>query len=258
MRRHAQPPEADRPAPAPQAVRTSVGRREYDQALAHRLEQLHRAMGEDDQEAPGMPSTNPIPVAATADRYTFRLQTLVITALAAALLGAGLTWHALGSNGSAETLAPSPIDTVSAPPTAPAPASASAVTALPPSLTTDEEQVRELLEAWRQAWSQRDIEAYLSHYSSDFVPTKGQKRPEWVAERRKNLSSRPQISINVHDLRIERLAEDRMKLAFLQDYAAGNYRENAQAKTLLLVRKASSWLILGEWQGAEPAPAALR
>ena len=79
-----------------------------------------------------------------------------------------------------------------------------------------------------------------------------------MAERRKNLSSRPQISVSVHDLRIERLAEDRMKLAFLQDYAAGNYRENAQAKTLVLARNASNWLILGEWQGAEQAPVALR
>lgn len=254
MSRLAQPVAVDSAAtPAPPTTRTGVGRREYDKALVHRLEQLQNAMGEQNQTV----SADPMP-SATANTYTFRPSTLVITALASALLGAGLTWHALGGN-EAEPLLPPPADTrLSAPPTPAAPTAENIVAPLPPPLKTDEAQARELLEAWRQAWSQRDIEAYLSYYSPDFVPNKGQKRTEWAAERSKNLSSRPQISINVHDVRIEHIAEDRIRLAFLQDYAAGNYRENAQAKTLLLVRQAASWLILGEWQGENQAPVATK
>lgn len=234
------------PEPAPKQ-RDSLGRRDYDQALAHRLEQLQVAMGENAPAAP--PATKPAP--STVQPRPARAATLLATALISALAGAGAMWLAIGGKPAGE---PAQTRTISALP-APPPAAAEPAPAPPPVQKSDETQVRELVENWRQAWSNRDGEAYLSHYSPDFSPADGQSRSAWAAGRRKNLASRSDISVQVRDLRIEHLADQRMKLTFLQDYASGKYRENAQAKTMLLAFQDAHWRIVGEWQGAMPKPA---
>jgi ketosteroid isomerase-like protein len=165
-------------------------------------------------------------------------------------------WLALGGNPPApepQTRSISAAPVVPAPPTAVAPAAEALPSTPPVPARSDEDQVRETLEAWRQAWSNRDSAAYLSHYSPDFAPPDGQNRTEWAAARRKNLASRTDISVQIHALQIERIAGDQMKLSFLQDYASGSYREKAQAKTLRMIRQDADWLIAGEWQGSPPA-----
>lgn len=105
-----------------------------------------------------------------------------------------------------------------------------------------------LVERWRQAWSGRDAQAYLACYSPDFVSADGQARPRWEVARRKILARRTDIRVTVKALRLERLGADQIKASFLQDYVAGSYREQARAKTLLLVRRGSDWVIAGEQQ----------
>lgn len=108
--------------------------------------------------------------------------------------------------------------------------------------------VEALVERWRQAWSGRDSQAYLACYSPDFVSADGQARPRWEVARRKILARRADVRVTVNALRLERLGADQIKASFLQDYVAGSYREQARAKTLLLVRRGSDWLIAGEQQ----------
>lgn len=126
----------------------------------------------------------------------------------------------------------------------------------PAQAALDEQQIRDTLETWRLDWSRRDVGAYLKHYSPSFVPADGQSRAEWEASRRKNISSRPAIRVEVNDLRIEPLDQDQIRLSFLQNYISGTYQETAQPKTLRLVRAGTDWLIVGEWQGPEPVSAA--
>lgn len=241
--------------PDPALTRKSLGRRDYDLALAQRLEQLRTAMGEETSETTSAP---PIaaPAFVTTQRRSLQAGILFATAIFSALSGAGLMWLAIGGN--PPTPEP-PTRNISVTPTAPvaqvAPTPAAEATPpTPPSpVRSDDDQARDLLEAWRTAWSNRDIESYLSHYAPDFTPADGQKRADWAAARRKNISSRPEISVQVHQLRIERIDENQIRLSFLQDYAAGAYREKDQAKTLLLVRTDEHWLIASEWQGKPPA-----
>ena len=134
----------------------------------------------------------------------------------------------------------------------PAPIRAEVV--LPPTPTTaaplaaSVAEAQALVERWRQAWSGRDVQAYLACYSPDFVPADGQARPNWEAARRKMLARRADIRVAVNALRLEHLDTDQMKASFLQDYTAGSYREQARAKTLRLVRLGADWLIAGEQQ----------
>jgi hypothetical protein len=44
--------------------------------------------------------------------------------------------------------------------------------------------------------------------------------------------------------------DQRVRLAFLQDYAAGSYREVARPKVLELVREGPIWRIVSERQNA--------
>lgn len=242
----------DSPRPDPALARKSLGRRDYDLALAHRLEQLRSAMGEDPPEAtPAAAALAAVPHPITvAPGRTFGAGSLAATALFSALAGAGLMWLAVGAN---PPLPEAPTRSISIAPAAPAPVAEPQPSPPPAPVRSDEDQVRETLEAWRQAWSNRDSAAYLSHYSPDFAPPDGQKRSEWAAARRKNLASRTDISVQIHALQIERIAGDQMKLSFLQDYASGSYREKSQAKTLRMIRQDGGWLIAGEWQGSPPA-----
>ncbi|WP_265946482.1 hypothetical protein [Dechloromonas sp. A34] len=217
-------------------------------------------MGESPAAEP--PAAQATSVSPSAAPRTTPAATLLATALVSALAGAGAMWLAIGGQPENEptrtqiiNAAPVPV----APPVAPqapvAEAAAPATSEPAPMVNSDEDQARKLLESWRHAWSSRDGDAYLSFYSPNFTPADGQKRADWAAARRKNLASRPSIKIEVREINVERIDERQLRLAFLQDYAAGSYRETAQPKILRLVRQEGKWLIAEEWQGMAPAVA---
>ncbi len=103
-----------------------------------------------------------------------------------------------------------------------------------------------MVENWRMAWSRRDVNAYLGHYSAQFVPASGQSQEQWAAKRRTVIAGRADIQISIRELRMERIDDRSMDVAFLQDYAAGEYRETAQPKILRLHREDSGWRIVSE------------
>ena len=246
---------------------TSIGRREYDAALTRRLSQIHAALGRDDplevpasqasehHAEPRLSSMSGASAVRAGGGYHFG--TLVFTTGIAALAGAGLMW--LGMSFANRGLLPKPVAVapVAMPAqqlAAPATPIAVAPVAAPVSPVPDgEAQARELVERWRQAWSSRDIEAYLRCYSPDFVSATGETHDRWVAARRKKLAVPSDIKVHVHHMNIERIDDNHMKVVFQQDYASGAYLEIAQPKTLLLARTGSDWLITGEWTGKGPA-----
>ena len=122
----------------------------------------------------------------------------------------------------------------------------------PPELPLDE-QVEAAVETWRQAWSARDMVAYLDAYSETFTPPNGESFEDWVASRYRNVGGRKSIDVRINNLQVEPVGDDRARVSFTQDYASGSYRETEQPKTLDMVRDASGrWRINGEWQGKPP------
>lgn len=228
------------------------GNHPQEAALVLRLEQLQAAMS----DAPPLP----VPAAAAKSvrparrRMITRVGLLLLALAMAALAGGGLAWLrevGVPARPAAPLAAPSAPTDASAPAQPQVPVEAQAAKPVP--AADDETLAHQLLEAWRQAWSNRDVAAYLASYTPDFTPADGQGHADWAAARRKNLESRREITVHVADVRAERLDGERIKLTFLQDYAAANYREKATPKTLLLVRLADGWRIAGEWQGTAPA-----
>lgn len=183
----------------------------------------------------------------------------VVVVIGSALLIVGALWWTFGT-GTRPAAVPHVADTAPATqaPAVAIPATArtapvgevSAATLVHPVL--DEQQIRDALENWRLDWSRRDVDAYLKHYSPSFMPANDQTRAEWETTRRKSISSRPAIRVEVNDLRIEPLDAQQVRLSFLQNYISGTYQETAQPKTMRLVLGNSGWQIVGEWQGPEP------
>lgn len=118
-----------------------------------------------------------------------------------------------------------------------------------------ESEVRAAVERWRQAWSRRDVAAYLGSYSQNFVPADGQPPGKWAEARRHNLLARNDITVRISQIDATQLDKDSYRLVFLQDYRSGSVKEIAQPKTLLVVREGSEWRIAGEWQGIQDVPA---
>jgi len=118
------------------------------------------------------------------------------------------------------------------------------------------DQVIAAVEAWRQAWSARDMTSYLGSYSASFVPQDGVSREDWIASRYRNVGGRKSIDVQIRRLLVTPDGDDRARASFLQDYTSGGFRELGQSKTLDLVKDADNrWRIVGEWQG-DPPPAA--
>jgi ketosteroid isomerase-like protein len=240
--------------------RLGLGRRDYDQALARRLDEI-RAMGRSGQ-APRPPSQS-----ATAEpasrRRCIGSGALLVAVLLSSAAGAAATWlfgppavqpavPQVAAAGILPKAAAAP-EPVAVPEPAKLVAESASIVSAPK--RGDEDQVRELVERWRSAWASRDVDAYLACYGADFAPANGQQREAWAAARRKNIASRSSIIVATNGLTLERLDEQRMAARFFQDYASGSYIETAQAKTLLLVRNEAGWKIAGEWQGDAPAGA---
>lgn len=129
----------------------------------------------------------------------------------------------------------------SASPAKPATAAASSAA----SGTGSEEDARAAIMAWADAWSRRDMKAYLSAYGKDFDAPGGRKT--WEEERRKRITSKNRISVKLSNLTIQ-VDGDKARASFRQDYAADSLNVSSR-KTLELARSGGQWVIVREVSG---------
>lgn len=231
---------------APPTLSSTPGHRA---AMDRRLALLHKAMGDEAlHERPAtslmevsVPSMKPVAAAAPPLQHALRIGTVCLMAVA------GVLWLLLQDSQSAQQVEPvAPVVSTSAEPVAAVAIPSSPIPEVAPAVRTGEDEVLAMVETWRLAWSRRDVNAYLGHYSAQFVPANGQSQEQWAANRRTIIASRADIQVSIRDLRLSRTDDHAMNVAFLQDYAAGNYRETAQPKILRFHREDSGWRIVSE------------
>lgn len=101
------------------------------------------------------------------------------------------------------------------------------------------------LEAWAQAWSRRDVNAYLGAYAPAF---KGRSvhasREAWMAERRERISARQQISVKIDQLKAERRGQT-IVATFVQRYRSDGISDDTR-KRVVLEPFDGRWLITRE------------
>ena len=99
------------------------------------------------------------------------------------------------------------------------------------------------VEGWSKAWSQKDLDRYLSYYASNFtwknLDLQGwRKRKAWLNQHYRI------ISVQLNDIRFFR--QGKMVLATAQEIYQSNQFASAGLKHLYLVQNSEEWRILGE------------
>lgn len=113
---------------------------------------------------------------------------------------------------------------------------------------SDEAGVHKAVQAWANAWSRKDVKAYLAAYAPDFQVPGGQKRKDWEAERSSRITKPGTIQVGVEDLKVS-FQGDKATVRFRQNYKSANLKSSA-SKVLVLSKSGSRWLIQQERVGS--------
>jgi hypothetical protein len=100
----------------------------------------------------------------------------------------------------------------------------------------------EVVASWAQAWANREADAVIALYSTQFVaPTDTAGAKAWLEQRREQVATGPVPDSMVQELKVEPDGADRRIVSFVQRFGA-----NALRKQLVLVRESGSWRIVEE------------
>ncbi len=111
-------------------------------------------------------------------------------------------------------------------------------------VAASEADVNKVLLSWANAWSRKDVKAYLAHYASDFQPPNGLSRKAWEAERAQRIDKPGKLQVKVDDVKIT-LSGDKATVRFRQNYESATLKSSA-GKTMVFVKSGSRWLIQQE------------
>lgn len=104
-----------------------------------------------------------------------------------------------------------------------------------------------MVSSWAQAWSARDVPAYLSFYAPDFQPSDGTDRNTWEKQRQERIERAKSIDVQVSLQSIE-VRGNEATATFRQRYRSDLVKSD-NTKTLKLIRAQDRWLIKQERTG---------
>jgi Flp pilus assembly protein TadD len=105
------------------------------------------------------------------------------------------------------------------------------------------------VEAWAEAWSRQDVDAYLAAYAQDFRPAGGESRDAWERERRERVSAPKGISVKVDGAKTSHESGGRMRVTFRQHYQSDRFK-GSSTKTLVMGQSGDGrWRIVEERVG---------
>src|SRR4051812_26284420 len=105
------------------------------------------------------------------------------------------------------------------------------------------------LNAWAQAWSKKDADAYLSFYAADFKTPAGESRAEWEKARRSRITAPKSISVAIASPKVTMAGPNQAKVTFRQTYRS-DVLKNTSSKTLVMVKADGRWRIQQEKSGS--------
>jgi ketosteroid isomerase-like protein len=109
-------------------------------------------------------------------------------------------------------------------------------------------EVLKAVNAWAEAWSKKDADAYLAHYARNFDPPGKESRSEWEKTRRARVTAPKSISVTLDSPKVTMNGADRATVTFRQNYRSDLLKSTSR-KTLVLVRAEGGWKILEEKSG---------
>jgi hypothetical protein len=107
------------------------------------------------------------------------------------------------------------------------------------------QDVQAAVDLWARAWSDQDVEQYLSAYASDFVVPGRQSRRQWEGLRRSRLTRPSRIEVSLSYDLFELLADNQVLVDFTQVYDSNLFSDKTR-KRLLLKKQGEQWRITSE------------
>jgi tetratricopeptide (TPR) repeat protein len=109
-------------------------------------------------------------------------------------------------------------------------------------------EVLKTVNAWAQAWSKKDADAYLAHYAKDFKTPAGEARADWEKGRRSRIDAPKSISVGVESAKVTMRNPQQASVSFRQTYRSDKLSTKSR-KILELVKADGRWLIKEEKAG---------
>src|SRR3989440_5459943 len=106
-------------------------------------------------------------------------------------------------------------------------------------------EVLKTVNAWAQAWSKKDADAYLAHYAKDFKAPGGEARADWEKGRRSRIAAPKSIAVGVESAKVTMRNPQQASVSFRQTYRSDKLSTKSR-KTLELVKADGRWLIKEE------------
>ncbi len=108
-----------------------------------------------------------------------------------------------------------------------------------------QEEILSTVYGWASAWSNQDIEQYLSFYGEAYQPSQGRSRADWEANRRDRLQKPSFIEVTLSEPEVDLRGVDSARVRFLQTYRSDTYEDQIR-KLVSLVWTGSEWKIVRE------------
>lgn len=164
------------------------------------------------------------------------------------------------SGGQSAQIARSSTPPPAAPPVAdrntPLPAAAPPAPIVPPTLASEaaaraapgieiKNRILASIEAWRSAWTNQNVDAYIASYSLNFKPATGISREVWESQRRRRVDRPGAIQVQVLNPEVTLRGPNRATVVFLQIYESNTYSDQVR-KQIELEKTDRGWLIIEE------------
>jgi outer membrane protein assembly factor BamE len=101
------------------------------------------------------------------------------------------------------------------------------------------------LNAWGNAWAQRDEAAYFAAYANSFVPQGGGSRADWETRQRMLFAETMKIDLRIESPSVARGVDGSATVTFNQFYRSGSFRDDV-VKQLRMIERDGRWLIVDE------------
>jgi tetratricopeptide (TPR) repeat protein len=114
----------------------------------------------------------------------------------------------------------------------------------------NESEINTFLSEWAEAWSSKNISAYLAKYSPNFKTPNGESFSDWQESRKNRILGKDGISVEVSEPKIIKKGDSFAQVNFKQKYTS-NKLSQISSKTLILRKDGSAWLIEQEYSGKQ-------
>lgn len=127
----------------------------------------------------------------------------------------------------------------------PQPISPLTTTTPAPTPISIEKEIQDTLDIWSSAWSNQDVNAYVTQYVQGYSPSKSLKHSTWVKRKKSSLVNPKFIKLKLSNLQINVRNNQQATAQFVQSYQSNTYQDTV-IKKLTFTKEHGLWKIAKE------------